>query len=111
MESSALVSIQGVNKSFGPLHVLKDIELQIPAGEAVVLLGPSGSGKSTLLRCVNGLEQVDSGKVIFDGTDLTEKSQLLEAEAAPVLGSMTGARNLRTTTAFGKATIGTSALR
>ena len=77
MRSSSLVSIEGVNKSFGSLHVLKDIQLQIPAGEAVVLLGPSGSGKSTLLRCVNGLEQVDSGRVIFDGTDLTEMGRRL----------------------------------
>lgn len=77
METSPLVSIQGVNKSFGSLHVLKDINLQIPVGEAVVLLGPSGSGKSTLLRCVNGLEQVDSGNVIFDGTDLTQMGRRL----------------------------------
>lgn len=77
MLSSTLVSIEGVNKSFGPLHVLKDVHLQIPAGEAVVLLGPSGSGKSTLLRCVNGLEKVDSGKVMFDGTDLTEMGRRL----------------------------------
>lgn len=77
MDSSPLVSIQGVNKSFGSLHVLKDINLQIPVGEAVVLLGPSGSGKSTLLRCVNGLEQVDSGSVIFDGTDLTKMGRRL----------------------------------
>lgn len=77
MDTSPLVSMQEVNKSFGSQHVLKDINLEIPVGEAVVMLGPSGSGKSTLLRCVNGLEQVDSGRVIFDGTDLTQMGRRL----------------------------------
>ncbi len=66
----ALVELRGVNKSFGRTQVLTDVHLAVRRGEVVVILGPSGSGKSTLLRCVNGLEPVDSGEVIFDGRDL-----------------------------------------
>ncbi len=51
-----------VNKHFGPLHVLRDIDLTVSAGEVVVVCGPSGSGKSTLIRCVNGLEGVQDGR-------------------------------------------------
>jgi len=69
--SGALVELQKVNKSFGRLHVLKDVDLSVGMGEVVVVLGPSGSGKSTLLRCVNGLEPVDSGEVHFDGKDVS----------------------------------------
>ncbi|MBW3588234.1 MAG: amino acid ABC transporter ATP-binding protein [Actinobacteria bacterium] len=68
---SALVELSKVNKSFGRLHVLKDVDLSVGMGEVVVVLGPSGSGKSTLLRCVNGLEPVDSGEVHFDGKDVS----------------------------------------
>ncbi len=67
----ALVELHKVNKSFGRLHVLKDVDLSVGSGEVVVVLGPSGSGKSTLLRCVNGLEPVDSGEVYFDGKDVS----------------------------------------
>ena len=69
--SSALVGLKKVNKSFGKLHVLKDVDLDVASGEVVVVLGPSGSGKSTMLRCINGLEPVDSGEVVFDGKDVT----------------------------------------
>ena len=69
--SGALVELHKVNKSFGRLHVLKDVDLSVGMGEVVVVLGPSGSGKSTLLRCVNGLEPVDSGEVHFDGKDVS----------------------------------------
>ena len=70
--SGALVELRKVNKSFGRLHVLKDVDLSVGMGEVVVVLGPSGSGKSTLLRCVNGLEPVDSGEVHFDGKDVSK---------------------------------------
>jgi len=70
-EHGALVELHKVNKSFGRLHVLKDVDLSVGMGEVVVVLGPSGSGKSTLLRCVNGLEPVDSGEVHFDGKDVS----------------------------------------
>jgi putative glutamine transport system ATP-binding protein len=60
-----------MNKHFGKLHVLKDIDLHIKTGEKLVVIGPSGSGKSTLIRCMNFLEKPTSGKVIVDGVELT----------------------------------------
>ncbi|CAM5562687.1 hypothetical protein SNARM312S_02191 [Streptomyces narbonensis] len=65
---TAKVEIRSVHKSFGTLHVLRGIDLDVRAGEVTVVLGPSGSGKSTLLRTINHLEKVDSGTVSVDGT-------------------------------------------
>jgi glutamate transport system ATP-binding protein len=62
-----LVHLDGVRKSFGDNLVLDGIDLEIDRGSAVVVAGPSGSGKSTMLRCINGLEPIDSGAVLFDG--------------------------------------------
>jgi glutamate transport system ATP-binding protein len=62
-----LVVLENVNKYFGDLHVLKDIDLTIHRGEVVVVIGPSGGGKSTLCRTVNRLEPIDSGRILFDG--------------------------------------------
>ncbi|HXG53260.1 MAG TPA: amino acid ABC transporter ATP-binding protein [candidate division Zixibacteria bacterium] len=67
-----MIEFRRANKWFGPLHVLKDIDLAIAAGEVVVVCGPSGSGKSTLIRCINRLEQLDSGDVIVDGVSLAD---------------------------------------
>lgn len=67
-----MVEFQKVNKWFGSLHVLRDIDLNIPAGEVVVVCGPSGSGKSTLIRCVNRLELIQSGQIIVDGISLSD---------------------------------------
>ena len=64
---SFMVELRNIHKNFGRLHVLKGISLNVQRGEAVVIIGPSGSGKSTLLRCVNHLEQPDSGEVLVDG--------------------------------------------
>ena len=64
--SDYLLEIKSVTKSFGDLHVLKDINLQIAKGEVVCIIGPSGSGKSTLLRCINFISPPDSGEIIFD---------------------------------------------
>ncbi len=61
----------GVNKWYGDFHVLRDIDLQVSRGEKIVICGPSGSGKSTLIRCVNRLEEHQSGKLIVDGIELT----------------------------------------
>ncbi len=75
--SGSLVGLKKVNKSFGKLHVLKDVDLDVASGEVVVVLGPSGSGKSTMLRCINGLEPVDSGEVMFDGKDVTRAGRAI----------------------------------
>ncbi|GAA3197874.1 amino acid ABC transporter ATP-binding protein [Streptomyces ramulosus] len=63
-----MVEVRAVRKSFGPLDVLKGVDLRVAAGEVTVVIGPSGSGKSTLLRTLNHLEKVDSGTVAVDGT-------------------------------------------
>ncbi|MDT5010828.1 MAG: glutamate transport system ATP-binding protein [Mycobacterium sp.] len=68
--TTPMVSLQSVNKHFGELHVLKDINLDVDRGEVVVILGPSGSGKSTLCRAINRLEPVDSGTIELDGVKL-----------------------------------------
>ncbi|MFJ5308863.1 amino acid ABC transporter ATP-binding protein [Streptomyces sp. NPDC088350] len=65
---TVMVDIRSVHKSFGPLEVLKGIDLAVRAGEVTVILGPSGSGKSTLLRTINHLEKVDQGLISVDGT-------------------------------------------
>lgn len=68
---TAIVHINKINKHFGSLHVLKDIELDVAVGEVVVIIGASGSGKSTLIRCVNGLEAFQAGGIEVDGHALT----------------------------------------
>ena len=98
-----IISIRGVNKHYGPLHVLQDINLDVAPGEVVVVLGPSGSGKSTLCRTINRLETIDSGEFLFQGRSLREvqeqgvafavrmafqgKAELLE-EREPSLGDV-----------------------
>ncbi len=66
-----IVRLEGINKWFGKLHVLRDVNLEIRPKEVVVLIGPSGSGKSTLLRTINLLEEPTEGKVFFEGQELT----------------------------------------
>ena len=68
------IRLEKINKSFGPVHVLQDISIEIDKGKLVTLLGPSGCGKSTLLRCLSGLEQVDSGRIYIDDVDITDVS-------------------------------------
>ena len=68
--SSPIVQMQKLNKHFGSLHVLKNIDLEIVPGEVVVVIGASGSGKSTLIRCINGLEEFQSGSLDVDGNTL-----------------------------------------
>ena len=65
------VDMQSVNKWFGDLHVLRDINLDVTRGERIVICGPSGSGKSTLIRCINRLEAHQSGRIVVDGVELT----------------------------------------
>ena len=69
-----MIEIEKVRKSFGPLEVLKGIDLTVAKGEVLTVIGGSGSGKSTLLTCINGLEPIDSGKILVDGTEVHAKS-------------------------------------
>jgi len=71
------VVLQGVNKHFGALHVLKDIDLTVARGEVVVVIGPSGSGKSTLCRTINRLETIDAGTITVDGQPLPAEGKQL----------------------------------
>ncbi len=77
MAETPLVSVEGVNKSFGELRALQDVDLTVDAGETLVVIGPSGSGKSTLIRCINRLERIDSGTIRVDGTPLPEEGKAL----------------------------------
>ena len=61
-----MISFKNVNKWFGDLHVLRDINLEVAHGEVVVVCGPSGSGKSTLIRCINRLEPIQKGELVVD---------------------------------------------
>ena len=72
-----LVVMEQVNKHFGDLHVLRDIDLTVHEGEVVVLIGPSGSGKSTLCRTINRLETIESGSISIDGRPLPEEGKAL----------------------------------
>ena len=67
-----LVVLDKVTKTFGDNTVLRDIDLAVSKGEAIVVAGPSGSGKSTMLRCINALETIDSGEIFFDGKSISE---------------------------------------
>jgi glutamate transport system ATP-binding protein len=80
----ALVVLDGVNKWFGDLHVLKDINQTIHRGEVVVVIGPSGSGKSTLCRAINRLETIQQGSITLDGKPLPEEGKELAALRAEV---------------------------
>ncbi len=69
----AMIELHDVNKFFGDLHVLKDVNLMVNEGEKLVIIGPSGSGKSTTVRCMNFLETPSSGRVFIDGQELTQR--------------------------------------
>src|SRR5205809_30358 len=71
--NGAVVRLEAVRKSFGDNLVLDGIDLEVGVGEVLVVIGPSGSGKSTLLRCLNLLEPLDSGRILFEGTEITRK--------------------------------------
>ena len=79
-----LVVLEGVNKHFGDLHVLKDINLTVGRGEVVVVIGPSGSGKSTLCRTINRLETFESGSITIDGEPLPQEGKALARLRADV---------------------------
>jgi polar amino acid transport system ATP-binding protein len=71
--SQPIVRMENVDKYYGDFHVLKNINFTVNEGEIVVVCGPSGSGKSTLIRCINKLEEIDSGEIVVDGFDLYAK--------------------------------------
>ena len=71
-----MIEIKDLNKYFGDVHVLKDVNLSVAPGEKLVVIGPSGSGKSTLIRCIDYLEEPTSGTVTIDGTEVTKKNHL-----------------------------------
>ena len=73
----ALISLERVNKHFGRVHVLRDIDLTVSSGEVVVVVGPSGGGKSTLCRTINRLETIDRGIIRFEGRPLPEEGRAL----------------------------------
>jgi glutamate transport system ATP-binding protein len=83
-DSTLMVSMQNVQKWFGDLHVLQDINVEIPPGEVVVVIGPSGSGKSTLCRAINRLETIDEGTIEIDGKKLPEEGKALAELRADV---------------------------
>src|SRR5947199_1586668 len=81
MRTTALevaIEVIGLHKWFGSVHVLREIDLKVIQGERIVICGPSGSGKSTLLRCINRIEDWQRGRVIVDGTELTEDLKTID---------------------------------
>lgn len=81
---SALVELKAVNKHYGTLHVLQDINLQVARGEVLVVIGPSGSGKSTLCRTINRLETIDNGSITIEGKELPKEGKSLATLRADV---------------------------
>jgi polar amino acid transport system ATP-binding protein len=77
--SDLAVEITGLKKSFGPLEVLRGIDVRVNSGEVICIIGPSGSGKSTLLRCVNLLEDPSGGKIVVNGVELTDPDVDIDA--------------------------------
>ena len=78
------IVMANVNKWFGEFHVLRNIDLTVAQGERIVICGPSGSGKSTLIRCINRLEEHQSGRIVVDGTELTNDIRQIDAIRANV---------------------------
>ena len=72
-----IINVKGISKRFGDFQALKDVSLDVASGERVVICGPSGSGKSTLIRCINGLEEHQSGKIVVDGVVLDRSAESL----------------------------------
>ena len=93
MEQTPVIELSHVDKHFGKLHVLKDINLSVKKGEVVVIIGPSGSGKSTLCRTINRLETIDSGEIRIDGVLMPEEGKKL-AEIRSQVGMVFQSFNL-----------------
>jgi len=78
-EKEPIIRITGLNKWFGTLHVLRDIDLTVEQQERIVICGPSGSGKSTLIRCINRLEEHQQGSIVVEGTEMTNDLKNIDA--------------------------------
>src|SRR5690554_213763 len=76
--SEAIIRLENVNKWFGQFHVLRNLNLDVASGERIVVCGPSGSGKSTMIRCINRLEEHQQGRIVVDGTELTNDLRHIE---------------------------------
>src|SRR5690554_2992340 len=76
--SEAIIRLENVNKWFGQFHVLRNLNLDVAQGERIVICGPSGSGKSTMIRCINRLEEHQQGRIVVDGTELTNDLRHIE---------------------------------
>lgn len=79
MTENNMIEVKNLKISFGDLHVLKDVSIDIKKGEKIVIIGPSGSGKSTFLRCINRLENPSGGQILFEGTDMCNPKTDLNA--------------------------------
>ncbi len=78
VDTSPIITIENMHKWYGEFHVLKDVNLTVHRGERIVICGPSGSGKSTLIRCINRLEEHQKGRIVVDGTELTNDLKNIE---------------------------------
>ncbi|WP_168734600.1 amino acid ABC transporter ATP-binding protein [Ollibium composti] len=76
---TGIVDLEQVNKFYGDYHALRNVDLSVAKGEKVVVCGPSGSGKSTMIRCINRLEEHDSGRIVVDGKELTDDESKIES--------------------------------
>jgi polar amino acid transport system ATP-binding protein len=79
--SGPMVQLENIQKSFGPLHVLRGVNVEVKRGKVVCVLGPSGSGKSTLLRCVNLLEPPDGGRIVLEGEEICGPAARVKVDA------------------------------
>jgi len=78
VDKTPIITIENMHKWYGEFHVLKDVNLTVDRGERIVICGPSGSGKSTLIRCINRLEEHQRGRIVVDGTELTNDLKNIE---------------------------------
>ncbi|MDQ6522865.1 ABC transporter ATP-binding protein [Nocardioides sp. LHD-245] len=86
--TEAVLSVRGLTRSFGDHRVLADLDLDVPAGRAAVLVGPNGAGKSTALRCITGVDEADAGTVTVLGEALDERSATIRAALAVVMDDL-----------------------